>query len=134
MIFPGKPIKSAPIMAQRGRKSAAQLSVIPTKPRVSEENLHRITPDPPSHLADPERRLWRQVFEQYLMKSSMAAEVLCTALEAHQRARLARQQVDREGMTFVGRAGEVRPHPSIATERVNRAAFLKVIKQLGLKL
>jgi hypothetical protein len=134
VIFPGKPNNLLPIMAQRGRKSAAALSVIPIKPRANEDNLRRIAPEPPPHLGDPERRLWRLVFTQYVMKTSMAAEVLATGLEAHQRARLAREQVDGEGMTFVGRAGEVRPHPSIATERVNRAAFFKAIKQLGLKL
>jgi hypothetical protein len=69
-------------MVQRGRKSRAQLSVIP----INRPVLHRqpaVTsldrPPPPDHLGAPERLIWEQVFEDYDLSTRAAAAVLATA-------------------------------------------------------
>jgi P27 family predicted phage terminase small subunit len=74
------------------------------------------------------------VFEEYGSLNSVAADVLTVALEAHQRAREARETVTRDGMIVVGRDGQQKPHPLLAVERDARAAFLAAIKALGLEL
>ncbi len=56
------------------------------------------------------------------------------ALEAHQRARECREQIDRDGLTIEGRDGQVKVHPLVAAERDARAAWLSAIKALGLEL
>jgi len=60
--------------------------------------------------------------------------VLTTALEAHKRAREAREAIARDGMTVVGRDGQAKVHPLLAVERDARAGWLAAIKQLGLEL
>jgi P27 family predicted phage terminase small subunit len=124
-------------MAQRGRKSRAQLSVIGIGPPVlrrqpTATSLDR--PPPPDHLGGPERLIWTEVFEDYDLSTRASAAVLATALEAHQRAREAREAISREGMTVEGRDGQAKVHPLLAVERDARQAWLSGIKALGLEL
>jgi hypothetical protein len=66
--------------------------------------------------------------------TATAIDVLTSALEAHMRARLAREIVDKEGMTTIGRDGQAKAHPLLAVERDARAAWLAGVKHLGLEL
>ena len=125
-------------MLQRGRKSSAALAAESAVVRALPTGIRAVpppeAPEPPSHLGRPERRLWRDVVRQYEVTSAAAAAVLRTGLEAHQRAREAREAIKRDGMTVTGRDGQAKPHPLLATERDARQAFLAAIRMLGLDL
>jgi P27 family predicted phage terminase small subunit len=60
--------------------------------------------------------------------------VLVAGLEAHQRAREAREIIAAEGMVVTGRDGQVKAHPLINAERDARRAFAQTFKQLGIKI
>ena len=66
--------------------------------------------------------------------SRVSYRLLASALESHMRARLAREEIDNEGMTATGRDGQTKAHPLCAVERDNRAAFRAGMKALGIKL
>jgi P27 family predicted phage terminase small subunit len=122
---------------QRGRKSRAQLSVIGVgtpamRRQPTAASLDR--PPPPDHLGAPEKLIWEQVFEDYDLSTRASAAVLATALEAHQRAREAREIISRDGMTVEGRDGQAKVHPLLAVERDARQAWVAGIRALGLEL
>jgi P27 family predicted phage terminase small subunit len=119
-------------MTKRGRKSRAELAVVPfrtVRPRADFE-----APSPPDYLGEPERQIWAGVFRDYDLSADVATAVLATALEAHQRARECREAIDRNGMTVTGRDGQVKVHPLLAVERDARAQWLAGVKTLGLEL
>ncbi len=117
-------------MGNRGRKSAAELRVVRSEPEPKSPSL----PPPPEHLGEPERQLWADVHRDFTLDTRAAVAVLVTALEAHQRARECREQIERDGLTVEGRDGQLRVHPLVAAERDARAAWLSAIKTLGLEL
>jgi benzoylformate decarboxylase len=51
-----------------------------------------------------------------------------------QRGRLAREAIEREGMTFLDAKGKPKPHPLLVVERDSRAAALAAFRQLNLEL
>jgi hypothetical protein len=120
-------------MAQRGRKAAVCL-VEPAvlRPRPG-GHLGSTPAEPPEHLGQPEQSIWHHAFE-FEISNGLAVDVLVCALEAHMRARQAREAIAREGMTVTGPAGQPRPHPLLQAEKEGRAQFLAGIKVLGLKL
>ena len=89
---------------------------------------------PPDHLGECERQIWAHVLGDYELSTETAIDVLTTALEAHQRAREARETISREGMQLPGRDGQAKVHPLLAVERDASAAWLAGIKALGLEL
>ncbi|MGZ5863275.1 MAG: P27 family phage terminase small subunit [Methyloceanibacter sp.] len=122
-------------MAQRGRKSRAQLDVVGNEPAILRPKpAENEGPPPPEHLGAPERELWRSVFRDFELASGAAIAVLAVGLEAHQRARECRERVAVEGMTTVGRDGQPRVHPLLAVERDARQAFLSAFRAMGLEL
>jgi P27 family predicted phage terminase small subunit len=54
------------------------------------------------------------------------------AAEASDRAATARRQLGREGITYKDRFGSPKPHPAVSIERDARAAFARLVAQLGL--
>ena len=120
-------------MAQRGRKSAAALALVPHEPATVRPRPELDQPPPPAHLGKPEQQIWRDVFSDFSLTARISGAVLATALEAHQRAREARETIASEGM-IVGRAGQGKVHPLLAVERDARHAWLAAIKALGLEL
>jgi P27 family predicted phage terminase small subunit len=121
-------------MRQPGRKSAAQLAIVPIDPPSHQRGSDFDPPPPPNHLGKPERQIWRDVFSDFDLSTKTAVVVLAAALEAHQRARECREMIKRDGMTVKCRDGQLRPHPLLAVERDARSAFLAAIKTLGLEL
>jgi len=89
---------------------------------------------PPDHLGECERQIWGHVLADFDLSTETAIHVLTTALEAHQRAREARETISREGMQLPGRDGQAKVHPLLAVERDARAAWLASLKALGLEL
>jgi P27 family predicted phage terminase small subunit len=121
-------------MGTRGRKSRAELSIVPVRPASIDPRTDFDPPPPPDHLGEPERQIWRGIFHDYGLSADVATAVLATALEAHQRARECREAITVEGMTVTGRDGQTKVHPLLAVERDARAQWFAGIKALGLEL
>ena len=121
-------------MRHRGRKNVYDL-IEPAALRPQLAPVPRaIRRQPPDHLGEPERQIWKHVFSDYELSTETAVHVLTTALEAHQRCREARQRIEEDGTVVTGRDGQPKPHPLLSTERDARAQWLAAIKQLGLEL
>lgn len=91
-------------------------------------------PPAPRHLAKAERDLWRRIVDVFSFTDAASLAMLCAAMDAHQRARQARETITRDGMTFRDRFGQLRPHPLLAAERDARAAFISACRALNLDL
>src|SRR5256885_10669844 len=76
---------------------------------------------PPDHLGEAEGRIWKNVLTDYQL-STIAIDVLITALDAHQRARVSRETVQRNGMVVVGRDGQQKHHRLLSVARDARQA------------
>ena len=81
-------------MRQRGRKIAASLAVIGTASRLIASSPASDPPQPPAHLGEVERKIWAHVTSEYSGSLSSYA-VLASGLESHQRAREARETIER---------------------------------------
>jgi hypothetical protein len=119
-------------MKQRGRKSAASLSVFP-KPHLVPSAPPSEPPAPPSHLGEPEQRIWCDVLRDWRGTDASLA-LLASGLESHQRGRLAAQCIANEGMVVEGANGQPKPHPLLSVERAAMRAFAQVFRQLGIKV
>ena len=104
------------------------------RPQLADVPRRTRSPTPPNHLGEPECEIWKHTFSEYDLSTDIAVDVLRTALEAHRRAREAREAIERDGMTVVGRDNQMKPHPLLAVERDARAQWLAAIKQLGIEL
>jgi P27 family predicted phage terminase small subunit len=120
-------------MAPRGRRSAASLATSQIQPATLRAVEPYDPPKPPKHLGTPERELWRGILQDFKLDNAAAIAMLCTALEAHQRAREARETIDREGMSFKTSHGQTRVHPLLTVERDARSAFITSMRALGLE-
>jgi P27 family predicted phage terminase small subunit len=120
-------------MRQRGRKSAASLPVVGKSPRLVASNSPSEPPQPPAYLGEPERAIWAAVVSEY-SGSLTSFAVLTSGLEAHQRAREAREIIDAEGMTVTGRDGQSKAHPLCVVERDSRKAFQQTFRYLEVKI
>jgi P27 family predicted phage terminase small subunit len=93
-----------------------------------------MTPPPlPSHLGT-RSRAWA---ESVLTEAGDAAtetdlRLIVLAAEALDRAGAARRLIQREGITYTDRFGAPRQHPAVAVERDARAAYSRLVAQLGL--
>jgi P27 family predicted phage terminase small subunit len=58
--------------------------------------------------------------------------LLILAAEASDRSTTARRQLGREGITYTDRFGSPKPHPAVSIDRDARAAFARLVAQLGL--
>src|SRR5262249_12691292 len=106
-------------MKQRGRKSAASLSVFP-KPHIVASAPPSDPPEPPAHLGEPEQQIWREVLRDY-RGTNAALAMLASGLESHMRARQCREAIAEDGMTVPGRSVEAAP---VACRRARRNARL----------
>jgi hypothetical protein len=84
------------------------------------------------HLEAPERRLFRDFCASEDFSDVYSQKILLTALEAHQRARKAREIIDQEGMCVTDKWNQRKPHPMLITERDSRSAFLTAMKMLNI--
>lgn len=89
---------------------------------------------PPTHLSAAAKKLWNDIFTEYSIDDAAGMAILRVALEAFDRSQEARMVVKKQGMTILGRDGQVRSHPLLTVERDNRAAFLAGLKALNLDL
>ncbi len=89
---------------------------------------------PPAHLEPVEQAMWLAFLAGHTFDDAASLAMLRTALEAHQRARRCREQIDRDGEAIKDRFGQLKPHPLLAAERDARAAFLSAMRALNLDL
>ena len=106
----------------------------PPPPAPSPNRRARKGAPPPKHLALQERRLWTAIIRENVLDGEAALSILRTTLEAHQRSRLCREQVDRDGAVITDRFDQAKPHPLLSVERDARAAFLAGMRSLKLDL
>ena len=100
------------------------------KPKPRKTDLH----DAPKHLREVEAEMWRAIVGEHRFDDTASLALLRTALESHQRARMCREAVDKDGLTARDRFGNIRPHPLLAAERDARAAFLQAMRSLNLDI
>ena len=81
----------------------------------------------PKHLASPEADLWKTLIDDYGISDSGGQAILLAELEAHSRARMCRELIDRDGLLVEGK-----PHPLLLCERDSRKLFLSALRQLDL--
>jgi hypothetical protein len=105
-----------------------------TPPLPLSNRRKRAVPLPPKHLLQPERKIWKAIVHESTFDSEASVALLQATLESHQRARLCRETVDREGATYLDRFDQPKPHPLLAAERDARSAFIAGMKALNLDL
>jgi P27 family predicted phage terminase small subunit len=86
----------------------------------------------PDHLSESSKELWDAVLRDYALEHHHLA-VLQTALEARDRMLQAQAILDREGVTYIDKAGYPRKHPACAVEIDNRLAWLRALRELNLE-
>lgn len=93
-----------------------------------------MTAKAPSHLSKAAQGIFKGLVGEYGINDIAGLRILQAACESWDRATKARKEIDRTGMTVVDKAGQLKPHPLLTTERDNRAAFLQALKSLNLDL
>jgi P27 family predicted phage terminase small subunit len=115
-------------LQHRGRKN--QFDVVPTTPDPPPSRTQR--PEPaPDHLSPAMRAWWGSVLDEIALEPHRM-HLLRLAAEAWDRCQGAREQLLRDGTTFVDKNGDPRAHPLIAVERDARIAFARLVRDLGL--
>ena len=57
-------------------------------------------------------------------------KLLQLCCESWDRSQMAREELQREGLTVPGREGGIRPHPAVAIERDARLAVARLVREL----
>src|SRR4051794_32695066 len=96
--------------------------------------IHAIKSDAPSHLGREEAALFNQIARSYGLRDEVSLRILEEGMASLQRARKAREVIDKDGMTFRDSKGQPRNHPLLFVERDARAAALSAFRQLNLEL
>jgi P27 family predicted phage terminase small subunit len=86
--------------------------------------------EPPEHLTERGKTLWRSLIGEFVLDDAAAHELLRRACEASDRADDARLVIEAEGVTFTTRFGEPRVHPAVAVERDARNALRQLLREL----
>ncbi len=84
----------------------------------------------PSHL-EPATRAWFELVCDGYELEEHHIKLLTLAGEAWDRCAEARKRIEKDGLTVGGREG-MKTHPCVAIERDARAAFARLVAQLGL--
>ncbi len=82
---------------------------------------------PPRALSTHGQSLWDRIVVEFDVSSSAAAELLCQACQALDRAQDCAQQIARDGLMIDGRE-----HPLVKHELASRAFSAKIVQRLGL--
>jgi len=85
----------------------------------------------PAHLSEEGASFYRDIAERYILESQ-DEHLLVLACQALDRAKQARELLDREGIVLTGSRGGSRPHPAVRIEAVSRTQFLQLIRELNL--
>ncbi|MGV8057876.1 MAG: hypothetical protein AB2L12_07645 [Smithellaceae bacterium] len=88
----------------------------------------------PKHLSKEAKEIWKELIDEYSIADAAGLRILRVSLESFDRAQSARVAIDKDGMTVIDKAGQVKSHPLLPIERDSRAAFLAGMKALNLDL
>jgi hypothetical protein len=66
-------------MGIRGRKSRAELALVPFQLEGNRPHPASTAPKPPSHLGEPERQIWAGIFRDYNLSADVATAVLAAS-------------------------------------------------------
>ena len=88
-------------------------------------------PEPPVELGAAGSELWRTVQSRFIIDETRAT-VLKLACLAADRAEACRLEVEKEGQTIKGSAGQVAAHPLIAAENVAQKRVVAFLTKLGI--
>ena len=89
----------------------------------------RITP--PRHLRPASKKWWTSVLKDYEGLQPHHLRLLTLAAECWDRVEQARETLQRDGMTVVGRFGP-KVHPCVNIERDNKILFARLVRELNL--
>jgi hypothetical protein len=84
----------------------------------------------PGHISSSSRSWAESVLDEFEATASQVRLVIAAA-EAWDRAQQARRAISRDGAYWTDRLENLRPHPGLAVERESRAAFARIVGQLG---
>ncbi len=116
-------------MKKPGRKSSAELAIVPIKPPPPPRDDH---PDAPAHLSDDAKGWWKSVVRDFDLEPHHL-RLLQSAAEAWDRMQQARQALADHGkLFFVSANGDPKTHPVVAIERDARVAFARLVRELDL--
>ena len=88
-------------------------------------------PDAPEGISEAMQTLWRDVHERFVLELD-DQHLLELGLRAYDRAEECRAVLDREGMTYTSASGIIHNRPEVGTERMSRASFQSILRQLNL--
>jgi P27 family predicted phage terminase small subunit len=86
--------------------------------------------EPPDHLSEESRRLWRQVTEENSIDAA-AYPILLTYFEARDRREDARADIKENGAIYKDRFGAPKMNPSVAIERDQTLIMHRAFRLLG---
>jgi len=89
---------------------------------------------PPEDLSADAQKIWRDILREYEIHDAAGLQILRTGLEAWDRAREAREIIDREGLMLRDRFGQMRINPLCTVERDARSQWLLALRHLNLDL
>jgi hypothetical protein len=96
--------------------------------------IRQATSTAPKHLDAQEAELYSQIVRAYGLRDEVSLRILEEGMASLQRARRAREAIDKDGMTMRDVKNQLKPHPLCAVERDARAAGLAAFRQLNLEL
>lgn len=88
-------------------------------------------PPAPSHLSPEGKAWWRDTLADFDLEAHHL-KLLRLACEAYDRCQMARQAIDRDGITVISETGAIKAHPACAIERDSRLAFARLLRELDL--
>jgi P27 family predicted phage terminase small subunit len=96
--------------------------------------MKKISKPAPKHLSSEAAKIWKEILAEYSIDDAAGLRILRVALESFDRTQTAREAIDRDGLTVIDKAGQVKSHPLLPIERDSRAAFLAGLKALSLDI
>jgi P27 family predicted phage terminase small subunit len=115
-------------MKHRGRKSAAELSVIAANPTPTKRDPPSM---PPDHLQEKTKEWWKSIAAHFQLEPHQY-RILQSACEAWDLYQHARAELNKYGLTFTDDKGMVRARPEAAIARDARTSFLRALRELKL--
>jgi len=88
----------------------------------------------PKHLSVEAKKIYRALVTEYAIRDEGGLRILTAGLEAFDRAKKARAQIEKVGMVFDDRFNQPRVNPLCAVERDARAQWLRALQLLNLDI
>jgi P27 family predicted phage terminase small subunit len=88
----------------------------------------------PSHLSKNGKKLFKKIQNEYQITDAGGLSILTSAIEAYDRVNECQQTLEADGLTFLDRFGQTKPHPLCNVQRDARSQFLTFLKALNLDL